>query len=48
VLQNLGGQRKVFGQFFQHFFVGAGRAGGGFFDHRKAQFAKENFANLLR
>ena len=47
MLQNFGGQGKVFGQFFQHFFVGAGRAGGGFFDHGQAQFAKKYLANLL-
>ena len=48
MLQDLGRQRIVFGQLFQHFFVGAGCAGGGFLDHRQAELSEENLANLLR
>ena len=29
------GQRVVFGQFLQHFFIGTGRATGRFFDDRQ-------------
>jgi hypothetical protein len=47
VLQQLGGQRVVLGQLFQHFFVGAARAGGGLLDHGQAQLVEEDFAQLL-
>ena len=48
VLQDLGRQGKVFGQFFQHFLVRAGGAGGRFLDHRQAQFDEKYFPDLLR
>ena len=47
VLQQLGRQRVVQRQFFQHLFVGAARAGGGFLHHRHAQLVKENLTQLL-
>ena len=47
VFQQLGGQRVVLGEFFQHLFVGAARAGGGLLDHRHAELVKENLAQLL-
>ena len=47
VLQDLGRQRKIFGQLLQHLFIGAGRAGGGLLDHRQAELAKKNLADLL-
>ena len=47
VLQQLGRQRVVFGQLFQHLFVGAARAGGGLLDHRHAQLVEEDLAQLL-
>ena len=47
VLQNFGRQRIVFSEFFQHFFVGTGCAGGGFFDHGQTQLGEENLTDLL-
>ena len=47
VLQNLGGQRVVLGQFLQHFFIGAARAGGGLLDDGQAQLVEEDLAELL-
>ena len=47
MLQNFGRQREVFRQLFQHFFVGAARAGGGFFDDGHAQFVKKDFTQLF-
>ena len=47
VLENGLRQGKVFGQFFEHLFIGAGRAAGCFFDDGQPQFRKEDFANLL-
>ena len=47
VLQNFGGEWEIFGEFFQHFFVGAGRTGGGFLDHWQAQLGEKNLADLL-
>ena len=47
VFQNFGRQRKVFGQFFQHFLVGAGCAGGGFLDDWQTQLDKKYLANLF-
>ena len=47
VLQNLGRQREIFRQLFQHFFIGAGRACRRFFDDRQTELGKENVANLL-
>ena len=47
VLQQFGGQWVVFGQFFEHFFVGAACAGSGFLDHGHTQFVEENFTQLL-
>ena len=47
MLQDAGGQRVVFGEFFEHFFVGATRAAGGFLDDRQTQLVKENFTQLF-
>ena len=47
MLQNFGGQGKVFGQFFEHLFVGTGRPGRRLLHHRQPEFGEENFANLL-
>ena len=47
MLQQLGGQRVVFGQFFEHLFVSAARAAGRFLDHWHTEFVKEDFAQLL-
>ena len=48
VFQNLGRQGEVFGQFFQHFLVGAGDAGSRPLDDGQAQLDKEYLADLLR
>ncbi len=47
MLQNLGWQRVVQRQLLQHLFVGAARAGGGFFEHRQAKAVVQNLAQLL-
>ena len=47
MLQNFGRQRIVFGQLFQHLFVGTGRTAWRFFDHRQTQFGEKNLADLL-
>ena len=47
VLQQLGRQRVIFGQLFQHFFIGAARAGRCLLHHGHAQLVEENFAQLL-
>ena len=47
VFEDLGRQRVVLGQLFQHFFIGAAGAGGGFFHHRQAQLVEKDLAQLL-
>ena len=46
-LQQLGRQRKILGQFFKHFFIGARRARRGLLDHGQPEFLKEDVPDLL-
>ena len=48
VFEQAGRQRVVAGQFSQHFFIGARRAGRGFLLHRQAELGEQYFADLLR
>ncbi len=47
MLEQLGRQRVVGGQFGQHLFVGGRRAAGGLLLHRQAELAEQDLADLL-
>ena len=47
VLEQQLGQRVVLGQLGEHILVGRGLAGGGLLDHRQAELAEQDFAELL-
>ena len=48
IVENNFWQRMIFGEFRERFFIGAGRAAGGFLEWLDALFVEQNFSELLR